>query len=27
VDAREQERGGYEQGGTFLKAYRPYYAD
>ena len=24
---REQERAGYEDGGTFLKAYRPYYAD
>lgn len=27
VDVREQERAGYEGGGTFLKAYRPYYAD
>lgn len=27
VDVREQERAGYEHGGTFLKAYRPYYAD
>lgn len=27
VDVREQERGGYEQGGNFLRAYRPYYAD
>lgn len=27
VDVREQERAGYEDGGTFLKAYRPYYAD
>ena len=27
VDVGEQERAGYEDGGTFLKAYRPYYAD
>ena len=27
VDVREQERAGYEDGGTFLKAYRHYYAD
>jgi capsular exopolysaccharide synthesis family protein len=27
IDVREQERAGYEDGGTFLKAYRPYYAD
>lgn len=27
VDVREQERAGYEDGGTFLRAYRPYYAD
>lgn len=27
VDVREQERAGYEDGGTFLKAYRSYYAD
>lgn len=27
VDVREQERAGYEHGGAFMKAYRPYYAD
>jgi capsular exopolysaccharide synthesis family protein len=27
VDVREQERAGYADGGAFLKAYRPYYAD
>lgn len=27
VDVREQERAGYEGGGTFLKSYRHYYAD
>ncbi|GAO77588.1 MULTISPECIES: polysaccharide biosynthesis tyrosine autokinase [unclassified Sphingopyxis] len=27
VDVREQERAGYEDGGTFMKAYRSYYAD
>lgn len=27
VDVREQERAGYGDGSSFLKAYRPYYAD